>query len=231
VEPSFIINLWAGSSPLPLERLPRLDLQHLEVFTSRAREEGRERFRLHVGYFDNPRAAEGILQRVRDEYPTAWVVPAERHLPLARFKGVVATRMSSDVGMIQPLQTLPPAAVGEHGSLPRPGAAVESDGTPCLRLQSAVDTVTQCNLAADASEMLGEREGLRPMPALVLPVPSELAKILPAILQSASPVERPGGSFSKLSIMEWYAEALTQAEPKPRSWFQRFTRRFTRWLV
>lgn len=200
MEPSFIINLWAGSSPLPLARLPRLDLEHLEVFTSRTREEGRERFRLHVGYFDNPRAAERILQRVREVYPTAWVVPAERHLPVARFKGVVTTRKSSAgvpwgdkvVGVIQP------ATVNEPRALPTACAAVESGGA----------------------------QGIAP--PLVLPVPSELAKILPAILQSDAPVDQPGGAFSKLSVMEWYADALTQVQPKPRSWFHRLAARFTR---
>lgn len=208
MEPSFIINLWAGSSPLPLERLPPLDLEHLEVFTSRTREEGRERFRLHVGYFDNPRAAERVLQRVRDAYPTAWVVPAERHLPVARFNGIVTARKSPAaapwgeriLGMIQPQppKSLPPTIVDEPGALPMPSAAVASGGPHEV------------------------------VPPLVLPVPSELAKILPAILQSPASVDQPGGATSKLSVIEWYAEALTQAPPRPRSWFERLARRFTR---
>jgi hypothetical protein len=192
VEPSFIINLWAGSSPPALARLPHLEFQHLEVFTSRTREEGRERFRLHVGYFDNPQVAERILKRVRDVYPTAWVVPADRHLPVARLKGVVSARLSSGDGsnvtrcatlsgdkimdVAHPLQTLPPTAMGEHGSLPKPCVAVEAGGVQGLAPPeqvlgllagpdasgmaaaplSAVDTVTPYDLAVlDASEVLG----------------------------------------------------------------------------
>jgi len=38
---SFMITLWAGSSPPVLARLPDVQLRHLAVFTSRSREEGR----------------------------------------------------------------------------------------------------------------------------------------------------------------------------------------------
>ena len=81
---SFMITLWAGSLPPVLARLPDAQLQHLAVFSSRSREEGRERFRLHVGYFDDLSAAERTLHRVRQWYPSAWTVPAERHAALAR---------------------------------------------------------------------------------------------------------------------------------------------------
>jgi hypothetical protein len=87
VESSFIINLWAGSSPPVLERLPDEKFQHLTVFTSRSREQGQDRFRLHVGYFDDQVAAEAAVQLVRKWYPSAWVVPANRHTPLAKLRG------------------------------------------------------------------------------------------------------------------------------------------------
>jgi hypothetical protein len=87
---SFMITLWAGSSPPVLQRLPDAQLQHLAVFSSRSREEGRERFRLHVGYFDDLSAAERTLHRVRQWYPSAWAVPAERHAALARLPALVA---------------------------------------------------------------------------------------------------------------------------------------------
>ena len=73
-----------------LARLPDAQLQHLAVFSSRSREEGRERFRLHVGYFDDLSAAERTLHRVRQWYPSAWTVPAERHAALARLPALVA---------------------------------------------------------------------------------------------------------------------------------------------
>jgi hypothetical protein len=94
---SFMITLWAGSLPPVLARLPDAQLQHLAVFSSRSREEGRERFRLHVGYFDDLPAAEGILDRVRQWYPSAWAVPAERHAALARLPARVVLAPSPPV--------------------------------------------------------------------------------------------------------------------------------------
>jgi hypothetical protein len=92
-----MITLWAGSSPPVLKRLPDAQLQHLAVFSSRSREEGRERFRLHVGYFDDLSAAERTLHRVRQWYPSAWAVPAERHAALARLPALVAPASSPPV--------------------------------------------------------------------------------------------------------------------------------------
>ena len=105
---SFMITLWAGSSPPVLERLPDAQLQHLAVFSSRSREEGRERFRLHVGYFDDLSAAERTLHRVRQWYPSAWAVPAERHATLAR------------------LPALAPVPISMHDSVDSPVAAPSS---------------------------------------------------------------------------------------------------------
>ena len=99
---SFMITLWAGSSPPVLARLPDAQLRHLAVFSSRSREEGRERFRLHVGYFDDRPAAERILGRVRQWYPSAWAVPAERHTALARLPVLVAPASSPPVPLMPP---------------------------------------------------------------------------------------------------------------------------------
>jgi hypothetical protein len=111
---SFMITLWAGSSPPVLERLPDTQLQHLAVFSSRSREEGRERFRLHVGYFDDLSAAERTLHRVRQWYPSAWAVPAERHAALARLPALVA------------LASSPPVPLSMHDSVDSPVAAPSS---------------------------------------------------------------------------------------------------------
>jgi hypothetical protein len=111
---SFVITLWAGSLPPVLARLPDAQLRHLAVFSSRSREEGRERFRLHLGYFDDLPAAERILDRVREWYPSAWAVPAERHAALARLPALVALAPS------------PPVPLLVHDSVDSPVAAPPS---------------------------------------------------------------------------------------------------------
>jgi len=52
------------------------ELKRYTFFVSRQREEGRERFRLHMGYFDSQEDAEALLSAVRDVYPAAWAGPA-----------------------------------------------------------------------------------------------------------------------------------------------------------
>jgi hypothetical protein len=104
-----MITVWSGSSPPPLEPLAVPELAHLEVFTSRSSEEGRQRYRLHVGYFDDPSAAERVLPRVREIYPCAWVVPASRHRPLVRMPAAAPHAWTAD----------PPAARTAEAQLPR----------------------------------------------------------------------------------------------------------------
>jgi hypothetical protein len=69
----YIINLKSSVAPLPLVTLKLPGCAGLVVFRSRKVEDGRERFRLHLGYFDTERAAQAALPQVREEYPEAWV--------------------------------------------------------------------------------------------------------------------------------------------------------------
>jgi hypothetical protein len=111
MESSVMITVWSGSSPPPLEPLPVPELAHLDVFTSRSSEEGRERYRLHVGYFADPIVAERVLPRVREIYPSAWVVPASRHRPLARLKALAMQAWTADPdSRVTPNAPLPRAA-------------------------------------------------------------------------------------------------------------------------
>ncbi len=72
----FVINLDSSSMPMPLKVPFRHELVGFSVFRSRAVEDGRERFRLHVGYFESTSRAEEALAVVRKYYPGAWIAPA-----------------------------------------------------------------------------------------------------------------------------------------------------------
>ena len=52
------------------------ELKRFTFFVTRQREDGRERFRLHMGYFPSQEEAEALLASVRDIYPAAWAGPA-----------------------------------------------------------------------------------------------------------------------------------------------------------
>ncbi|MET0280570.1 MAG: hypothetical protein ABW278_05515 [Steroidobacteraceae bacterium] len=72
----FVINLCSSTSPMALSHPSSPELKRYTFFVSRQREEGRERFRLHMGYFDTQEDAETLLVAIRDVYPAAWAGPA-----------------------------------------------------------------------------------------------------------------------------------------------------------
>jgi hypothetical protein len=73
---SFVINLCSSTSPMALAHPSSPELKRYTFFVSRQREDGRERFRLHMGYFTSQQEAEQLLAAVRDVYPAAWAGPA-----------------------------------------------------------------------------------------------------------------------------------------------------------
>ena len=69
----YVINLDSSSMPMALKVPFRHELVGFSVFRSRAIEDGRERFRLHLGYFESPGRAEEALAVVRKYYPGAFI--------------------------------------------------------------------------------------------------------------------------------------------------------------
>ena len=72
----YVINLDSSSMPMPLTVPFRHELVGFTVFRSRSFEHGRERFRLHLGYFESEQRAEEALTVVRKHYPDAWISAA-----------------------------------------------------------------------------------------------------------------------------------------------------------
>jgi len=74
----YVITLCTASLPMVL-RVPFVhELEGFSVFRSRTIEDGRERFRLYVGYFDSATHAHEALAVVRKHYPSAWISCAPR---------------------------------------------------------------------------------------------------------------------------------------------------------
>ncbi len=74
----YVITLFSSLMPMPLEVPDPRGLEGLAVFRSRRVEDGRERFRLHLGYFDSRTDAEDALPVVQKHFPSAWVASAPR---------------------------------------------------------------------------------------------------------------------------------------------------------
>src|ERR1700744_449202 len=68
----FVLNLCSSTTPMALAQTDLPELKRFTFFVSRRFEEGRERFRLHMGYFTTLAEAEEWLNVVREIYPGAW---------------------------------------------------------------------------------------------------------------------------------------------------------------
>jgi hypothetical protein len=90
---AFVINLCSSTSPVTLTPPSHAGLKRFTFFVSRRREESRERFRLHMGYFDTQEEAEKLLDIVREIYPGAWagLAPGQRLRAAAAHNASAAT--------------------------------------------------------------------------------------------------------------------------------------------
>jgi hypothetical protein len=68
----FVINLMASTTPMALAQPNHPHLKQFTFFITRRRQDHRERFRLHMGYFDSQQHAEAMLVKVREIFPSAW---------------------------------------------------------------------------------------------------------------------------------------------------------------
>src|ERR1700753_548586 len=102
----FVLNLCSSSTPMALEATQIPELKRFTFFVSRRLEEGRERFRLHMGYFSTLEEAEEWLNVVRDIYPGAWAGEApgkklrERAPAAARSANPTSAAGAAQVGAI-----------------------------------------------------------------------------------------------------------------------------------
>jgi hypothetical protein len=239
VKSAVMITVWAGLSPPPLEPLPVPELAHLDVFTSRSSEEGRDRYRVHVGYFADPAAAERVLPRVREWYPSAWVVPANRHRPLARLKGRATPAWTGDE-WVTPGAPRPEAALIEAASPAVPDLSTVIAGcaqasVPTSEPPPTADLAWNDDISLDTSEILALLEESAEALASAFPEPSvadpranvELVPNRP-VTALATPAAPPAATrpevlsaFSRFSVEEWCAEPAGAAAPAARSWFKR----------
>src|SRR5580693_1357126 len=111
---SFVINLCSSTSPVALAPPDHAGLKRYTFFVSRRREEGRERFRLHMGYFESQEEAEKLLDIVREIYPGAWagMAPGQRlrAAAAAAAQAPSAAPIEQEVAPVAVVAALAPAA-------------------------------------------------------------------------------------------------------------------------
>ncbi|MGC4029448.1 MAG: hypothetical protein QM696_11280 [Steroidobacteraceae bacterium] len=120
----FVINLCASTTPMALVHPSNPELKRYTFFVTRQREEGRERFRLHMGYFASLFEAETLLGAVRDVYPAAWAGPAPTQGAPRRGRAATAAAASPAAEAAAPA---PMAAAPEPAQQPAPELSLEPE--------------------------------------------------------------------------------------------------------
>src|ERR1700733_14856629 len=120
----FVLNLCSSTTPMALAQTDLAELKRFTFFVSRRFEEGRERFRLHMGYLPTLAKAEEWLKVVREIYPGAWAGEAPGKKLRARAAAAAAAQAQHALGP-QPRSALPnltPAAPTVAAAHPAPSA-------------------------------------------------------------------------------------------------------------
>lgn len=164
---SFVLNLCSSTTPMALPHPDSPELKRFSFFVSRRREEGRERFRLHMGYFTSLAEAEEWLNVVRDIYPGAWAgeAPGKR----LREKAAAAA------------VTVAPA------SKPAPVVVAVPPNVPTIHAVSVETQVTPAAIQTPVSVPAPAQQPT-PSPAAVAPNPAKVAPPAPKPLQPGSNV-------------------------------------------
>ena len=188
----------ASIAPIPLRAPTAPELAGLAIFRSRTVEDGRERFRLHIGYFPTAAAAEQVMPIVRKSYPAAIVTIAPQgsmgsldDTAMARF----SILRQADVPAAEPVS---PVAPPRAAATVKPAARVAARPAPRMVPPSAPVT----------RSMLDDSPSMRSAP---LPTPPVLRRVdavvaPPPIPPLAEPASRESQHYSVQLI--WSREAI-----------------------
>jgi hypothetical protein len=111
----FVLNLCSSTTPMALAQTDLPELKRFTFFVSRRFEEGRERFRLHMGYFATLAEAEEWLSVVREIYPGAWAGEAPGRKLRERATAAAAAQARHAAG---PQPRVAPAAMRTPAAAP-----------------------------------------------------------------------------------------------------------------
>ena len=126
----FVINLTSSTTPMALSQPKDPTLAQYSFFVSRRLEDGRERFRLHMGYFESMQAAEEMLAVVREVYPSAWAGEAPGKKLKANNPAAAAASPVKPAAVPAAVQAKPVAAIAPPAPAAPPLAAAPVAAAP-----------------------------------------------------------------------------------------------------
>jgi hypothetical protein len=198
----FVINLSASTSPMGLTPPTLPELKRFKFFVSRRREDGRERFRLHMGYFNSQEEAEKLLELVREIYPAAWAGVAPGQKLHAALPDVAPPPMVAGPVAV----TTPPAhetAPAAPAAAPRT-AAPATDAAERPMVLSLVEDLPVSRVSAKAAETPLKIDSTQAPTLLALPV------LAPPVTREAT-----ASSAAAQSLDSVRAAIASLDEPKP----------------
>jgi hypothetical protein len=148
----YVLNLCASTSPMALSQPSTPALKRYTFFVSRQRDDGRERFRLHMGYFATQEDAELLLDVVRDVYPAAWAGPAPTSGVPRRNRVVVAPAPVAAKPVPQPMPQPMPQPAAPVPATSSVAARAEPEAQPPAR----PDVLDAMSNVRDVIAQLGE---------------------------------------------------------------------------
>ena len=159
----FVINLCSSTTPMALAHPDSPELKRFSFFVSRRREDNRERFRLHMGYFTTLAEAEEWLNVIRDVYPGAWAGEAPgKKLRARAAAAALATQLPPPPSAARP--AAPPASAVV---VPTLQAAPAQAAAP-----SAAETIMAPVLASMPPPRMAAPSPIPPQPVTKAPVPA-----------------------------------------------------------
>jgi hypothetical protein len=199
---SFVLNLCSSTTPMALPQTDLPELKRFTFFVSRRFEEGRERFRLHMGFFASQAEAEEWLAVVREIYPGAWAGEAPGKKLRARAAEAAAVQARHAVGpqrsAAQPTPPQPPSArpAAQRPSAPPAAAADVLKRVPTLHPpvptpKVAAAPAAQRPIGAPAAKAAPARpQPVRAGAGVAAPIAAKVAPVrsaAPAMPQAKSP--------------------------------------------
>jgi hypothetical protein len=185
------------------------DLRRFTFFVSRRFEEGRERFRLHMGYFATLAEAEEWLAVVREIYPGAWAGESPGRKLRERAAAAAAAQAQHAAGP-QPREVLPdplPVNVPVVHAAVLPAAPVP--------VRRAVPPVTAAPAAAAVPRAAVTPTAARAAPPKAAPNPTQAAAPAPAPKPAPAPQPAPPAArVAPADATKPATKPMSQPEPR-----------------
>jgi hypothetical protein len=198
----FVLNLCSSTTPMALAQTELPELKRFTFFVSRRFEEGRERFRLHMGYFATLAEAEEWLSVVREIYPGAWAGETPGRKLRERATAAAAAQARHAVGPQPRVVTAPARAPAPApAAAPPPAAAIPAavrvpvvHAPPPAARRAAAAPVAAPVARAAAPRITPPRitaPTAAPKPAAGRAPPPAPARTTPAVAVQRAPAQAP----------------------------------------